>query len=330
MRMRVIRDLRGNSLSRRHLPFARRRAALALCSACLPAGPAAAQDDPEGMPVSLPGLRAFDLAPRAGGPPWRIFLRIPAGGAPPAGWPALFLLDANAVTGIATDALRVQAGYPRGTGIRHAVLVGIGYPTDAAYDSERRSWDYSPPPGQTYPPHRPGGPSVRTGGADDFLAFIEAELKPFLATRVPLDPRRQAIFGHSFGGLFVLQALFTRPQAFTHWIAMSPSIYWENYAVLRSERRFAALSPGQRGRPKLLMAVGEYERHLAPFQRSMPDAAQRLERLRETRHIENARELGERLRPLGVEVVVEEIAAETHMSMLPWAVNRAIRFALGD
>ncbi len=311
-------------------PTIPRRAALALGAVGLPGRRAEAQDDQQGVPVPLPGLRAFDVAPRTGGLPWRIFLRIPPGEAPAMGWPALFLLDANAVMGIATDALRVQADYPRGTGIRNAVLVGIGYPTEAAYDSERRSWDYSPPPGQTYPPHRPGGPPVRTGGAADFLAFIEAELKPFIAARAPLDPSRQAIFGHSFGGLFVLQALFTRPQSFTHWIAMSPSIYWEDYAVLRAERRFAALTPGERGHPKLLMAVGEYERHLAPFQHAQPDAARRLERLRETRHIENARELADRLRPLGVEVTVEEIVEETHMSMLPQAVNRAIRFALGE
>ena len=125
----------------------------------------------QGAAVALPGLAAHDLAPRAGGPPWRIFLRIPEGPAPAAGWPALMLLDANAVMGIATDALRVQAAYPAGTGIRQAVLVGIGYPTEAAYDSVRRSWDYSPPPGRGYPPHTPGGPEVRTGGADAFLAF---------------------------------------------------------------------------------------------------------------------------------------------------------------
>jgi predicted alpha/beta superfamily hydrolase len=307
---------------------ASRRGALRLLGLGILAAPALAQPDP-GTIVPIPGLRAFDLAPRAGGPPWRIFLRLPQGPAPAAGWPALFLLDANAVMGIATDALRVQAAYPAGTGIRDAVLVGIGYPTEAAYDSVRRSWDYAPPPGHTYPPHTAGGPPVRTGGALDFLRFIETELKPFLAARVSLDPARQAIFGHSFGGLFVLTALFTRPRAFTDWIAMSPSIYWEDFTVQTAERAFAAMPPDQRGTPRLLMAVGEYERHLAPFQRDRPDAAERLARLQATRHIENARAMADRLRPLGVAVEVEEIPEETHMSMLPQAVNRAIRFALG-
>uniref|UniRef100_UPI0019544E21 hypothetical protein n=1 Tax=Stenotrophomonas maltophilia TaxID=40324 RepID=UPI0019544E21 len=78
-----------------------------------------------------------------------------------------------AVIGTAVDALRVQSDYPLGTGITKAAIVGIGNPTDEAYDSVRRSWDMGPPPGKTYPPHTPDGPDVRTGGADHFLRFIE-------------------------------------------------------------------------------------------------------------------------------------------------------------
>jgi predicted alpha/beta superfamily hydrolase len=282
-----------------------------------------------GAPVAIPGLRQFDLAPRAGGAPRRIFLRRPAGPSPAGGWPVLYLLDANAVMGIAVDALRVQAGYPAGTGIRDAVLVGIGYPTEEAYDSVRRSWDYSPPPGRSYPPHRPGGPEVRTGGADHFLRFIEEELKPFIAARAPIDAARQAIFGHSFGGLFVLYALFARSRAFATWIAMSPSIYWEDAVLLASERRYAALPPAERGAPRLLMGAGEYEARLAPFQEGAPDAARRLEALQRGRHIEHAREMAARLAALGLTTLVEEFPGETHMSLLPPAVNRAIRFALG-
>ena len=85
----------------------------------------------------------------------------------------------------------------------------------------------------------------------------------------------------------------------------------------------------QRGAPRLLMGAGEYEHRLAPFQEARPDAAARLECLRRGRHIENAREMAERLRPLGVATVVEDFPGETHMSILPPAINRAIRFALG-
>ena len=208
--------------------------------------------------LPVPETVRFDLTPRAGGAPYRIFLRIPPGTPPASGWPVLYLLDANAVIATAVEALRVQAAYPLGTGIRDAVVVGIGYPTEGAYDSVRRSWDYGPPPGQVYPPHTAGGPDVRTGGAGAFLTFIEEELKPLVASRTRIDAAHQAIFGHSFGGLFVLYALFTRPAAFRDWIAISPAIWWEQHNVLR----FAAVPEGA---VRVFLGVGEYEQALAPF-----------------------------------------------------------------
>lgn len=279
---------------------------------------------PENAP-SIPETIVFDLAPKAGGPPYRIFLRLPPGEAPEAGWPALYLLDGNAVIGTAVEAIRVQADYPTGTGIRQAAIVAIGYPTDAAYDSVRRSWDMGPPPGKTYPPHAPDGPDVRTGGADDFLTFIEEELKPEISRRIPLDRARQALFGHSFGGLFVLHALFTRPDAFACWIAISPAIWWEDAVVLRSETHFS----GGTG-TRVLLAAAEYEQALAPFHERLDDREQRRARYAANRVVDNAREMADRLgqRPeIEPEFVLFE--GETHMSVLPVAVNRAIRFAFG-
>ncbi len=181
-----------------------RRAVLGLAGAAMLGGPGVAQN---GAPVTLAGVRQFDLAPLGGGrPPWRIFLRRPDGPAPASGWPALYLLDAHAVMGIASDALRVQAAFPGETGIRDGVLVGIGYLTEATYDDRRRAFDLTPPPEKG-----------RTGGAEGFLRFIEEELQPFVASQLPLDRSRQGIFGHSLGGLCVAWSMLTRPRAFTHW-----------------------------------------------------------------------------------------------------------------
>lgn len=293
-----------------------RRLALALLGAAGCRGQAAAQN---GAPVTLPGLRQFELAPRSGGrPPWRIFLRRPDGPAPSSGWPVLYLLDANAVIGIAADALRVQAAFPGETGLRDAVLVGIGYPTEAAYDDSRRPFDLTPPPEKG-----------RTGGAERFLRFIEEELKPFVASQLPVDASRQGLFGHSLGGLCVVYALLTRPRAFTHWVAMSPSLQFDAELIAQAQQRFAALPPAERGQPRLLLGAGEYEERLAPFQANAGDAAMRRESLGRTRIPSRAREMADRLRDLGVAARFEQIQGETHFSVLPSAVGRALRFALG-
>lgn len=277
----------------------------------------------------IPETVQFDLAPRAGGEPYRIFLRTPPGPAPEGGWPVIYLLDANAVIGTAVDALRVQSAYPLGTGISGAAIVGIGYPTENAYDSVRRSWDMGPPPGRAYPPHTENGPDVRTGGADAFLGFIEDELKPEIARRLPVDAGKQAIFGHSFGGLFVLHALFNRPQAFSIWIAISPAIWWEDAVVLTSAARFERQrDPTVKAR--VLLAVGEYEQNPAPFQKDHADRAERRRRYGESRVMDNAMSMAQRLSVVsGVEAEFAVFDGETHMSVLPVAINRAIRFALG-
>lgn len=281
-----------------------------------------------GDPVVLADSVQFDLAHTDGGAPYRIFLRQPPGEPPAEGWPVLYLLDGNAMFATGVDAIRVQSAWPLATGIRDAVIVAIGYPTTKPHDSVRRSWDLSPPPGAIYPPHSPGGPDVRTGGAEAFLAFIEAELKPEIARRIEVDDRCQALFGHSFGGLFVLYALFNRPHAFTHWIAASPTIGWEDAVLLRSADAYERRD----GRPpaRVLLSAGVYEQTLAPFHLGAPDEDDRRAAQIRSRTFDNARAMAERLDALTeVDGAFVAIDGETHMSVLPTAVNQAIRFALG-
>ncbi|TPE49573.1 alpha/beta hydrolase [Amaricoccus solimangrovi] len=269
------------------------------------------------------GTRWFDLADSATGAARRIFLWAPPGAAPERGWPALWLLDGNAVIGTAVDALRAQASWPAGTNIGPGALVAVGYPTDEAYDPFRRSWDLGPPPGRSYPPFHPGGPEVRTGGGAEMARFLLEDARALVAARLPLDPGRQALFGHSFGGLFALWLLFTRPGAFRDWIAASPAITWEESFLLDHLARFDPAGHA----PRVHLSAGEWEgAELAPFQRDAPDAGERLARKARERTVAAALEMAGALAALGLETASEIYPDETHMSVLPVAVNRAIRW----
>lgn len=281
-------------------------------------------------PVMLAETVSFDLLPKAGGKAFRIFVHTPPGPAPEAGWPVLYMTDGNAVIGTAVDILRAQAPYPAGTNIGHGVIVAIGYPIVGAYDPLRRSWDLCPPPVNTYPPFHAGGPDVRTGGADAFLAFIIDELKPIIQARVAIDQRRQALFGHSFGGLFALHAFYSRPDAFRTIIAASPSIAWDDFLLFHARDRFLADVPAGLD-TQLLLSAGEWEGDaLAPFQRDAPDAEARLAQKAKNLTVAHARDLASALTGVGGSAVTadfELFAGETHMSVLPVAVNRAIQAA---
>jgi uncharacterized protein len=63
------------------------------------------------------------------------------------------------------------------------------------------------------------------GGADRFLRFFETELVPWVEGRYRTQTFL-AFAGHSFGGLFAMHALATRPDLFNAVIAVSPSLPW--------------------------------------------------------------------------------------------------------
>lgn len=276
--------------------------------------------------INPTGTRWFDLEDRVTGDIRRVFLWVPPGEPPKAGWPSLWLMDGNAVINTAIDAMRAQAFWPTGTDIGWGALIAIGYPTDDAYDSFRRSWDLGPPPGRSYPPFYEGGPEVKTGGGGETARFLLEDLRAFLADEVALDPKSQTLFGHSFGGLFVLWLLFNQPSAYRGWIAASPAITWEDSFLLEHLDHFKPI-PDLR----VHISAGEWEgSDLAPFQRSGPEVAKRLEEKLQTRTVEAAQKMAEDLAALNLHVWYETYPDETHMSVLPTAVNRAIRWAFAQ
>ena len=75
------------------------------------------------------------------------------------------------------------------------------------------------------------------GGADNFLKFIETELIPEIEKTYRVQPYR-ILAGHSFGGLFAVHALVTRPELFNSYIAVSPSLQWSDEATLKRAEEF--------------------------------------------------------------------------------------------
>jgi predicted alpha/beta superfamily hydrolase len=77
---------------------------------------------------------------------------------------------------------------------------------------------------------RPDGTEMKfptSGGADKFLKFIETELIPKIEKDYRTQPYR-VFAGHSFGGLFAIHSFLTRPESFNAYIAVSPSMQWDN------------------------------------------------------------------------------------------------------
>ena len=71
----------------------------------------------------------------------------------------------------------------------------------------------------------------RAGGADNLLAFMEKELMPYVEETYRVHPYK-VLIGHSFGGLFAIHALLNHPGMFNSYIAISPSLWWDEQRLV--------------------------------------------------------------------------------------------------
>jgi uncharacterized protein len=72
-----------------------------------------------------------------------------------------------------------------------------------------------------------------SGGGEAFASFIEQELIPYVDSLFPTAPYRLFI-GHSLGGLTVMNTLIHHPQMFNAYLAIDPSMWWDDQKLLKA------------------------------------------------------------------------------------------------
>jgi predicted alpha/beta superfamily hydrolase len=281
--------------------------------------PAIARANDSWAAVVLPQARQRDIASPLTGQRYRIFTSVPDTPPPAAGHPVLYALDGNASFPLLAQMARSAARRAKATGQAAPVIVGIGYATDD---------DYHPARGRDYTPPTAGAPATE-GGADRFLDFIEQELKPLVRSLTPVDPRKQALYGHSYGGLCTLHALFTRPAMFQAYVAASPSIWYRDRAVLAGLEGFDQRVAGLAVKPSVLLSAGEFEEPAAGADLS---AGSREAVLAQRRMVGEARDLSVKLGAMQGAVARTQFflfAQENHGSAAFPAMARGMEFFIG-
>jgi len=233
---------------------------------------------------------------------YRLDIAIPDGTAPATGHPVMYLLDGNNALAELQDSWlgELDAGTP-------PLLVMIGYDIEGTYDGEQRTRDYT-------------GITSRA-----FLDLIETKIKPEVQAHYAIDLNRQTLWGHSFGGLFVLSALLERPDAFQTWIAASASLWYQpmtfdNGMALRKfpegTTRTVRLIRGEReGKPPIAQFDGGSPERRKAMQ-AVPSDANRL--------------LAEHLATLpGTDASYEQFNGRNHGQMFSTALHLGLRRAAG-
>ncbi|GAC1369909.1 MAG: hypothetical protein NVSMB30_08080 [Hymenobacter sp.] len=70
------------------------------------------------------------------------------------------------------------------------------------------------------------------GGGENFTAFLEKELIPYIEAHYPATSHRTLI-GHSFGGLLVMNTLVHHSNLFENYVAIDPSMDWDGEKLLK-------------------------------------------------------------------------------------------------
>jgi predicted alpha/beta superfamily hydrolase len=257
----------------------------------------------------------FALTSADGARHYRVQLAIPRRAAPPSGYPVLYLLDGNAaLMALREDWLaELQQGQP-------PLLAMIGPASELRLDLDARVFDYTPRP--------PGGVGAAdaslgnrsTGGAAAFRELLASRIKPEVARRARVDAARQGLWGHSLGGLFVLDSLRVAPGAFRFYVAASPSLWWQSGLLLE---RFDAFAGG--AGQQLLVLQGGSERSDVRDAGDSPRA-----RAMAAVPEQAARQLSARLDLLpGLQAQYREFAGLGHGPMLAASLRPTLRLAAG-
>ena len=95
-----------------------------------------------------------------------------------------------------------------------------------------------------------------TGGSAKFIDFIENELQPYIQSKYSTTETK-FIIGQSLGGLLATEILLKKPQLFTHYLIVSPSLWWDNESLLKNAP--ALLEQNKNRTAEVYIAVGMKE-----------------------------------------------------------------------
>lgn len=91
------------------------------------------------------------------------------------------------------------------------------------------------------------------GGAEKFIKFFEQELFQVIEQRYRTAPYK-VFAGHSLGGLLAVHTWLTHPAAFDAYIAVSPSLWWDDQLMRKKAQAAFAKSKPQ---GVLFMGIGD-------------------------------------------------------------------------
>jgi predicted alpha/beta superfamily hydrolase len=161
-------------------------------------------------------------------------------------FPVLYMLDADyqfmTVAKFAEKQIMAKKMAP-------VIIVGIGYNGNT---DDKRDRDYTPTSVSEVTDRE------ECCGAENFYQFIEKELIVHVdSTYRTQGSKYRGVSGHSLGGLFAFYCFFKHTETFTHYLAASPSVWWDNFVCFDYEEQFSKKASQFEYPTRLMMTLGQ-------------------------------------------------------------------------
>jgi predicted alpha/beta superfamily hydrolase len=199
-------------------------------------------------PYSIPRSEVRTLPVNAAGRHYALFIHLPASYAaePNRRYPVVFVTDGY------WDFMKIVAIGGALSYDKYApeyISVGMAYAGENPNYGDLRRWELSPVPF--------GSPIEASGHAKEFLETIEKVFIPLVDKEYRTDPKQRVLGGASLGGLFTLYSMFTKPDLFQGYVAVTPAVAVGGGWLLKYEEQFA--KAGKSVNARLYMTMGGNE-----------------------------------------------------------------------
>ena len=148
----------------------------------------------------------------------------------PRKYPVLYLLDGDAHFHSVTGLVQIL-----GTGVNATFVVPEMIVV--AIPNTDRTRDLTPTHVEKDFEGKPQPFLKTSGGMPNFLQFLKTELIPRIDSAYRTAPYR-ILVGHSLGGIAVIDALYTMPATFNAYVAIDPSLWYDDRLLLKQARDY--------------------------------------------------------------------------------------------
>jgi hypothetical protein len=200
------------------------------------------------LPFSVPGSQVRTLPVNAAGRHYALFIHLPSSYArePSKRYPVVYVTDGY------WDFMKlvaIQGALAYDKVAPEFITVGMAYAGENLDYGNLRRWELSPV--------KFGEPNDASGHAKEFLETIEDVFIPLMDKEYRTDPKQRVLGGASLGGLFTLYSMFTKPDLFNAYIAVTPAVALDDSWLLKYEEEF--FKAGKSVNARLYMTVGGNE-----------------------------------------------------------------------